>query len=329
MKIGLLVSGGDSPAINAAIYSLYQKASQKGDLVCAIEDGYDGIMEQKFRELKGLQAGTGLSGGSVIRTGRSRAFPDPAYRRQAIEILRKHQFDSLIVIGGNGSLAAGKHLSEEGFPAVGIPATIDGDVLNSEAALGFDTAVQETVHELQALHMTAQAYPGRIFLLEVLGGDNGSITLLSGLAGNADLIVVPEAEHSCEAVAAKTKKKLEQGAESIIIAFCEGAHESWRPGTQHQSIMYGDRIFSETGIRPRYSMGGYGLRGLVPTANDCLLAKEFASLAFEAIRSGRTGVMTCKKKGILCLEKIRLNQRGMDLNAYLKLAEELDVLPVD
>lgn len=297
MKIGVLVSGGDAPGINAAIFSIFKESQLHNLELIGIQNGYDGIFHRNFHKLSNLSPTLALSAGSLLPTGRSNDFRNPQKRKEAVSILRQEKIDALIVIGGNGSLTGAALFHREGFPTVGIPATIDGDVHGTEKTLGFSSALQELLKDIRSVQETASTYKGRIFILEVLGGKCGSLALSAGLAGNADLILIPEVSHSFKDAAIAAAQKLHTTAASLIILLCEGAQDSWQSGEQACCLQYGKEISKLTGVRCRYTITGYGLRGVLPDAFDCLLGKQFGHLAIESILKGYFGTMTNVQNG--------------------------------
>ena len=327
MKVGILVSGGDAPGINSVIYATWVEALKNDISLVGIQGGYNGIFRRTFMKLSYLPSETSTAAGCLLTTGRSAEFMNQEKRKEAMSILHHENIDALIVIGGNGSLSGAALFNKEGFPAVGIPATIDGDISGTEKTLGFSSAIQEIVQDIRALQATASAYPGRLFLIEVLGGKSGSLTLTAGLAANADLILVPELPHTYEDAGIAAAAKLKAGSKSLIAVICEGSSDSWESGQQGCCFKYGREINKKTGIRPRYTMTGYGLRGVLPDAFDCLLGKQFAHLIVNALQTRSWGTMSAIQNGHPKLHPITLNCQGLPLDTELELAAALNLFP--
>lgn len=325
MKIGILMSGGDAPGMNSIIYAAWRCARQAGVELCFIEKGYQGILDQQTVTFSPFDSRISSMPGCVVKTGRCAEFHEKSTRSIAISNLHKMGIDGLIVCGGNGSLTGARLLSDEGFPTVGIPVTVDGDVFSTDTAIGMATAVQAVVTEIAALQSTADVYPGRIFLLETLGGKKGYIALLAGLAANADLIVIPETANDPDTVAQKVKSILGKRG-SCIGVICEGALPNWKNGDQNSISIYGNAITEATGIRTRYSIIGYGLRGYSPVWEDCLLGSVFASLAVEALLSGKSGLIAGRKEGHEGLYLNDPTSLGFDVKRWINLAIKTGLL---
>jgi len=326
MKLGVLVSGGDAPGINAVLYHAWRAAAKGGAALVGFHGGFQGILDSCMQPLEALDSSLVSSAGSLLSTGRCEAFREEPARRRVCDALRKNGLDGLVVIGGNGSLTGARLLGELGFPVIGVPATVDGDVFSTETAVGFATAVQSVSSSLSALHNTAAAYPGRIFLLETLGGKKGYLALMSGLASAADMIVIPETHPTAALVAEKADRVLRQRG-SVIGVVCEGADPAWKNGDQNCIRMYGESIQEKTGVRVRYSVAGYGLRGEAPVCEDRLFGSWCGHTAVEALLAGKSGQITGRIHGEYRLVQNDPGAGGFQQAHWLATARQFDVLP--
>ena len=320
------MSGGDAPGMNAVLHSIWQTCMAKKIGLCCFHRGFQGILDRDIASLESPGNVLLTSASSILRTGRCMGFHKKDVRQDAVKILREMGIDGLIVCGGNGSLRGAKDLADEGFPTVGIPVTIDGDIFSSESSIGLATAVQAVSTELTALRHTADAYPGRIFLLEALGGKRGTLALLAGLAADADMIVIPEADTAVDKVVLKVQAVLNHRG-SCIGVVCEGALPGWESGDQNSIEQYGLAILKATSIRVRYTMAGYGLRGLSPTAEDCLFAITCGTLAVQALADGKSSLIAGKKNGQYKLLPNDSNLNNSSDITWIALADKLGKLP--
>ncbi len=324
MKLGILVSGGDSPGINAVIYGAFEAASRLNVDLVGITGGFKGILDKNFVKLKGLNAELIQAAGSILPTGRFNDFKEESVRAKVIQVLKDEKIDGLVVVGGNGSLAGAQDLDDMGFPVIGVPATVDGDVFATQNAVGFATAVQVATESLHALHSTSAAYPGRIFLLETLGGKKGYLALVAGLAAGADIIVLPETASDQNTIAEKVKDILAEKG-SVVGVVCEGASPTWCGGDQNYITELGLVIEKATGVRVRYSVMGYGLRGEKPVYEDCLLGRWCGNAAVAALSQGKSGLIAGEKSAEKCLLPLDKNTGGFPVEYWLDLAKSLDV----
>lgn len=326
MRIGILISGGDAPGLYSLLYNTRIATQRAGAQLWGISGGYGGILRNEFSPLGYIDPSLASSGGSPLPSGRLESFSSPEVRQNAIAIMRAQGIDALIVAGGEGSLHGARLLSEAGFPTIGIPVTIDGDVYATQTTLGLSTAVARLASEITALHCTAAALPGRIFLVEALGGRCGAIPALSALAAQADLLVVAEGAYDPDAVAQKTVQLLREKG-SVVGVIAEGAHPGWTKAQQNYVQVCGRAIEQHTGVRARYTVVGYGLRGLPPTSEDAHMACACAHLAVNALLEGQSGLIAGKKDGKYCLLPNDPALPGLDVQELLRLADACGMLP--
>src|SRR5258708_25421675 len=193
-KIAVLTSGGAAPGMNAAIRAVTRGALARGWEVCAVGNGYAGLLSGVFEPLAARRGGGIIQwGGRVLGSARCPEFAEPAGRAQALANLRKQGMDALVVIGGNGSQSGSASLARESFPVVGVPSTIDNDLYGNDVSIGCDTAINITLEAIDRLRTTASS-PQRAFAVETMGRNCGYIALMAGIAGGAERIALPEGE---------------------------------------------------------------------------------------------------------------------------------------
>src|SRR6266404_483402 len=315
-RIGIVTGGGDAPGLNAVIRAVVKTAvCEHGMQVIGVEDGFEGLLgETSTRELTPSDVrGLLPRGGTILGTRNRGRFtecgtdgvsnnPEEVYR-EAIVLLVKLEIEGLIVVGGEGTLGLAAEFDRLGFPVLGVPKTIDNDLACTELTFGFATALDIATEALDRLHTTAESHD-RVMILEVMGRHAGWIALHSGIAGGADVILIPEIPFSITAVAEKVRSRDASGSNFSIIVVAEGAVEIGH-----------DLIYQDTGDAlhaPR--LGGIGLycqrelealagretrcvvlghlqRGGRPNAFDRMLATNFGSCAVRALAHGEKGVM--------------------------------------
>jgi phosphofructokinase-like protein len=305
-RIGILTSGGDAPGLNAVIRAVVKTADRQGWQVFGFERGFEGLLDGEYRLLRPLDVrGLLPRGGTILQTtNRGRFGPrrtaagaaDDPYR-QAVEAIRRHGLTALITIGGEGTQRIALELSQLGAPVVGVPKTIDNDLHGTDSTFGFDTALQVATDAIDRLHTTAASH-NRIMVLEVMGRHTGWIALHSGLAGGADVILIPEIPFSIDVVAERLRRREAAGGTFSIIVVAEGAQpiggsamylaEGRLGGMGH---FVGEQLERLTGKEVRIVVLGHLQRGGSPSPIDRLLATRFGAAAVAAVRAGTTGVM--------------------------------------
>ena len=322
-KIGVLTGGGDAPGLNAVIRAVVKTAINEYDWeVLGIEDGFEGFIQPgKIRPLDRVEVRGILARGGTILGTTNRADPFHYVVEQEGEqktfdvsddVIRKADvlgLDAVVVIGGDGSMRITQELIEKGFRAVGVPKTIDNDILSTEVTFGFDTAINTAVEALDKLHTTAESHH-RVIIMEVMGRDAGWIALEAGIAGDADVILIPEIPYDPDCVAAKIRQRYEGGANYSIVAAAEGAHpiggeQVWetkeRPGGMPRlggiCEQIADEIRDRTETAVRTMVLGYLQRGGSPSAFDRLLATRFGVMATHLIAEGQLAQMVALQGG--------------------------------
>ena len=316
-RLGLVTSGGDAPGMNATIRAVTRIAYSEGLEVLGFERGWDGLINNKFRILTPRNVGGILhSGGTILRTSRSPEFKTPYGVKQAAENLDLNNITGLVVIGGDGSMRGSLALSKETDTAIGgIPATIDNDVFGTEETIGFDTAVNTAISEIDKIRDTANSHE-RIFIVEVMGRKRGFLALLIGLTVGAEIILVPEVEYDLKSIVRTLEINRAKGKKSGIIVAAEGI------GDTHQLMK---QIEVQAGVEVRLSVTGYAQRGGNPTARSRLLANLFGEKVVQLLKNEKKSMMTCLKNGnveSVDLETVCENKKQLDLS-LLKLAKKL------
>jgi 6-phosphofructokinase 1 len=291
-RIGVLTSGGDAPGMNAAIRSAVRCGSNLGFLMFGIQRGFAGLVDGDVVPLDNRAVGGIIErGGTMLRTARSQTFRTPEGQRQALRTIRDHALDGLIVIGGNGSLRGARWLSENGVPTIGVPASIDNDVPLSTMAIGVDSALNTVVQCLDRIRDTAVAHE-RAFVVEVMGRTSGYIALMGGLAGGAEIILLPEIPVPLAEVVRRVENGVALGKTHSIIVMAEGFRppgEEWDSGPSSQAICH--NLDASGVVESRLTILGHLQRGGSPTAFDRNLASRFGEAAVQALLAKRNAGM--------------------------------------
>jgi 6-phosphofructokinase 1 len=284
--IGVLTSGGDSPGMNAAIRAVVRTSLSEGYIVYGIYDGFDGLMNETLEEFSGRNvSGIVQSGGTILRTARSKEFRTIEGRKKAFDTCQKYGINSLVVIGGDGSLHGLKaFIDEYGIQGIGIPGTIDNDLYGTDFTIGFDTAVNTALDAIDKIKDTAQSH-SRVFLIEVMGRGAGYIALFTGIGSGAEEIFVPETEDDYEAVCRRLNANKAKGKRSNIIIVSEGDEAGGVFGVKQkiESILQNHDV--------RVSVLGHVQRGGRPTALDRVISSKMGYEAVCAIKNGETDKM--------------------------------------
>lgn len=273
-KIGLLTSGGDAPGMNAAIRSIVQTGFYFGIDVIGIERGYTGLLQQRFQFLDNDKIGNIIDkGGTVLKSSRCEEMKTEAGIYQAISILQKNGIDGLIVIGGDGSFQGAAKISAGNIKVVCLPGTIDNDLAYTEYSIGFDTAVNTVLESISRIRDTSISHE-KATIIEVMGRNCGDIALYAGLAGGAEMIVLPEHGYCKEEVCAEVIRRRKAGDTHITLLLAEGCGSA---DLLRQDIM------DTTGIDVRVTVLGFLQRGGSPTAFDRILASRMGHYAVDLL----------------------------------------------
>ena len=281
--IAVMTSGGDSPGMNAAARAVVRTALYEGVKVYGINNGYQGMLDEDIEELTSRSVSDLIQrGGTFLGTARCPEFKTPEGRRKGFENLVKRGIEGLVIIGGDGSLTGGSLLSKEtGLPIVGLPGTIDNDVWGMDYTIGCDTAANTIVDAINKLRDTASAHR-RIMLVEVMGRNSGWLAMMSGIAGGAEFVLVPEVKFNIDSMCEEIKAMYDAGKRYSIIVVAEGAGSA---------IEIGKAVEEKTGIDTRVSVLGHIQRGGSPTVEDRMKASMLGEKAALAIISGASDIV--------------------------------------
>ncbi|GDX34256.1 pyrophosphate--fructose 6-phosphate 1-phosphotransferase [Actinomycetes bacterium] len=315
MKIGVLTGGGDCPGLNAVIRAITRKAVDvNGDTVLGFYDAWDGVLEQRYIELNtSVVRGLLPRGGTILGTRRGSPFDTSDGVDRVKKTFADLKLDALVVIGGNGSLTVASMLYEQyGLPVIGVPKTIDNDVVGTDATFGFQTAVQIATDAIDRLHTTAESHD-RVMVVEVMGRDAGWIALQAGIAGGATAILVPEVPFDIEAVSQIVQRRHSRGRYASVVVVAEGARP--KPGTLvlparkldrygHEQLgdiahVIAPEISARTGFESRVVQLGHIQRGGTPTSYDRVLSTRFGLAAVDAAHDKAFGDMVVLKCGAI------------------------------
>lgn len=320
-SVAVLTSGGDAPGMNAAIRSVIRCGVAKGWDMYGIRNGYAGLISGNINRMGTRDVGGIIhKGGTILGSARCLEFKTEEGRRKGIRALRQVGIDALIVIGGNGSQTGSFHLHNLGYPVVGIASTIDNDLSGTEITIGVDTALNIAIEAIDRLKVTASSHQ-RAFLIEVMGRNCGYIALVSGIAGGAEYILIPEVETDPEDVAETLRLAYDHGKAHAIIVVAEGAKYNAEALTQFFE-KHKDRL----GFKIRATILGHVQRGGRPGVYDRLLASRFGHGAIEAIDREEFGVLVGLNKGEITttpLEEVISTQKPIPME-MVNLAEILD-----
>ncbi len=312
MKVGMLTGGGDCPGLNAVIRAVVRKGIfHYQDNFVGFLEGWRGLVEDKSMPLD-LVAVAGIlpRGGTILRTSRTNPSKRPDGIDRCIATLADHKIDALIAIGGDDTLSVAQKLHERGVKVVGVPKTIDNDLAGTDFTFGFDTAVNVVCEAIDRVHTTAEAH-NRVMVVEVMGRDAGWIAMYSGIAGGADVILIPERPFDVDKVAESIHQRHERGRYFSIVVVAEGAKFSADTDPSHGAPVLQDadkdefghaklggignilarEIEKRTGFEARSVVLGHIQRGGSPSAFDRVLATRYGIGAIDMVHRGEFGCM--------------------------------------
>ncbi len=317
MRIGILTGGGDAPGLNAAIRGVTWRAIALGHRVSGVKNGWAGALEGDIDELT-LELVRDILplGGTVLGTSRTNPLKVDKGVDKVMSTLKRFGIDGLVAIGGDDTLSVARAMHEHGALVVGVPKTIDNDLSLTEFCIGFDTAVGIVVEALDRLHTTASAHH-RVMVVEVMGRDTGWVGMMGGLAGGADLILIPEFDVRIEDIVEHLYDRRGAGRDYSIIVVAEGVNLGGEPDAagdgkaaartdafghvQLSERGVGDAlsrlIEKETGFETRVTVLGHLQRGGSPSSADRIWATRLGVRAADLITSGKTGVIPIRKDG--------------------------------
>jgi phosphofructokinase-like protein len=314
MRIGILTGGGDCPGLNAVIRAIVRKGIfHYGDEFIGFLEGWRGVMENKTMPLDlTTVAGILPRGGTILRTSRTNPAKRPDGIQRCIANLNEHNLDALIALGGDDTQSVALKLHQAGYPVIGVPKTIDNDLAGTDFTFGFDTAVSVATDAIDRVHTTAEAH-NRVIVVEVMGRDAGWIAMYSGIAGGADVILIPEKPFDIDEVAEKLRKRHARGRYFSIVVAAEGAKfatgsDGNAPVVQDMGVdefghvrlggigtILAREIEHRTGFETRAVVLGHTQRGGTPTPFDRVLASRYGIGAIDLVHHGKWGQMVAMK----------------------------------
>lgn len=319
-RVAVLTSGGDAPGMNAAIRAAVRTGLEKGWEMIGIRHGYEGMIRGDVVQL-GARAVGGIieRGGTFLHTARCPEFETPEGRLKGMKMLEKHGIDAVLIIGGDGSQTGASKLSEMDYPVIGIASTIDNDLFGSDISIGVDTALNTALESIDRVRTTASSHD-RAFVVEVMGRNSGYIALVSGIAGGAEYIIIPEVPSEPDEVAEELRASRQRGKSHAIVVVAEGARcNAGRLAEHFQKHQL------RLGFELRVTRLGHVQRGGTPSSFDRLLGTQLAVSAVEHLHRGEHGILVGLIKGEIRTTpypEVVANKKGIDIN-LLKLAKVL------
>lgn len=309
-KIAVLTSGGDSQGMNAAVRSVVRSGLYHGLEVFGIQRGFLGLINDDIRPMDLRSVGDIIQrGGTILQTARCEEFKTTEGQEKAIQHLRKHGIDGVVVIGGDGSYQGANKLTQLGIKTMALPGTIDNDIPFTDFTIGFDTAVSIVVDAINKLRDTMTSHE-RTSVVEVMGRHCGDIALYAGLASGAEAILVPEVPFDLDQIAMRMRDNFAHGKRHSIIIVAEGVGKG-------EEIA--EEIAKRNDIDPRVTVLGHIQRGGTPTHNDRVLASRLGDLAVRKMIEGQSG-MGCGvvngKEVLTPIEEIIQAKRPFNMDLY-------------
>ncbi len=334
MKVAILSGGGDAPGINAVIRAVVRKAIQNyGCETIGIKDGWRGLIEEDLIPLD-LKVTSGMlpRGGSILGTSRTNPFKRKDGPQKVLTNVKKHKIDVVIVIGGDDTLGVAYELHEEGLPCIGVPKTIDNDLVGTDYTFGFQTAVSLACEALDRLHTTAESHH-RVIILEVMGRHAGWIALEAGLAGGADAILIPEKPFDVDEVCGYIRQRKDRGRYFSLVVAAEGAKPKGGEEIVYSSgvdefghaklggvgYYLGKEIEKRMDIETRVVVLGHIQRGGSPIAFDRVLATRYGVAAIDLASQGKFGRMVALRGNKITsvpLKEVVGKRKTVDLELY-------------
>jgi len=312
-RIAVLTSGGDAPGMNAAIRAIVRVGLAEGLEVLGVRDGYQGLIDDDLAYLSARDVGDIMqTGGTFLGSSRCEKFRSLEGRQKAMENLRQRGVEALIVIGGNGSQTGAYKLYKMGYPVVGVASTIDNDLEGTDVTIGVDTAINVAREAIDRIKVTAASHR-RAFLVQTMGRKCGYVALMAGIAGGAEVVVIPEREIPPEEVAQELRAAYERGKRDAVVVVAEGAENN----AQRLHDCLSDP--KETGFALRVTILGHVQRGAEPTAADRLLATRLGEAAVRTLLRDEEGELVGIRGDEIVttpLEEIVGCQKPIDLELF-------------
>lgn len=309
MNIGVLTGGGDCPGLNPVIHGVVRTALKEGHQVTGVLRGWQGMLEKMTRPLdRNSVSGILPRGGTILHTSRTNPYKDKAQVEKVVQNFKEMGLDALIAIGGDDTLGVANNLYKDfKLPTVGVPKTIDNDLFGTDCTFGFDTAINIAMDAIDRLHSTAESHD-RVMVIELMGRHAGWIALEAGLAGGADMILIPEIQVNMNEVIDVIKKRHDMGKNFSIIVAAEGATlgEEFATISKEEDAfghvrlggvgnIIGQEIEKQTGFETRVTILGHVQRGGSPTAFDRFLGMQFGVKAVQLVGENNFGQMVAKR----------------------------------
>ena len=316
-KIAVLTSGGDSPGMNAAIRSVVRTCAYHNIECVGVYRGYEGLIEGDFKQMDARSVrGIINKGGTILKSARSKEFRTKEGRQKAFEKLAQNDIEGLVVVGGDGSFTGSIIFNEEfGFPVMGIPGTIDNDIVGTSHTLGFDTALNTVVDAIDKIRDTASSH-NRLFFIEVMGRDVGHIALNVGIAGGAEEILIPEEDLGLDRLVESLNKSRSSGKTSSIVKIGKNIFELKD---------YVDENMENYDVR--VSVLGHMQRGGSPSCFDRVLASRMGVKAVESMLEGKTNFMVGLMNGNMELTPLEMAIKGKT-KINLELLRVSDIMSI-
>ena len=309
--VGILTGGGDCPGLNAVIRAAVRKGITAHEYrFKGILKGWKGMMECEWEPL-GIAETSGIlpKGGTILGTSRTNPFKEEDGGEIVVDNMKRMELDALIAIGGEDTLGVAKRLTSMGIPVVGVPKTIDNDLSGTDYTFGFDTAVNIVTEAIDRIHTTAESH-NRVMVIEVMGRHSGWIALHAGLAGGADLILIPEQRYTVDEVVGTIRKRHARGKDFSIVVVAEGAQLLSEEESDEEYViseggldefghvklggigqLVADTVERDTGFETRVTVLGHLQRGGTPTAFDRVLGTRFGIAAIDLVQANDFGKM--------------------------------------
>ncbi|MER3409366.1 MAG: 6-phosphofructokinase [Thermoleophilia bacterium] len=306
----MLTGGGDCPGLNAVIRAVVRRCSSRGQEVVGIRQGWRGLVDDLVRPLEPKDvSGILPRGGTILGTSRTNPYRVEGGVERVLATFSRHRLDALVAVGGEDTLGVASRLhAEHGFPVVGVPKTIDNDLSATDYTFGFDTAVAVCTEAIDRLHTTAESH-NRVMVVEVMGRHTGWIAVMSGIAGGADVVLIPEYPLTVEQTCRELERRHARGKDFSIVVVSEGYKLTFESGEEREVVQEAEvdqfghvrlggvgevlarEIEARTGFETRVTVLGHVQRGGSPTARDRVLATRFGLKAADLVDEGRMGRM--------------------------------------
>ncbi len=341
-RVGILTGGGDCPGLNAVIRAVVTRAEQVGVEILGIRGGWRGFLENDTEVLTRMRTrGILHEGGTILGTTRANPFQVKGGPERVDAAFRAWRLDGLIAVGGEGTLTLATRFHERGLRVVGVPKTIDNDLDGTEVTFGFDTAVSVATDLIDRLRTTAEAHE-RVMVVEVMGRNAGWIAVHAGLAGGADVIVVPERPATIDDIVQVVLTRRAEGKHFSLVVIAEGALIQEKEGVSPHLVLANNEpdafgrprlggvanyvarcVEDATGIETRVTVLGHVQRGGIPTARDRVLALRYGVRAMDVIAEGQSGVMVSLRADQIVVVPLSeaTKQRKLVDDAWLALAD--------